>query len=317
MYKEAWRKIKEADRIVLLSHIYPDGDTIGSILALFWVLKNSGKRVTLFNATKSELPLEFKFLDGFSKIQDKLPNNFDLLISCDCSSFDRLGIEGGDFELVNIDHHKSNQKFGSINLVEPNFSSTGLVIYRLFEENRVKIPKNSAYALYTSIVDDTGFFSYGGVDSFAFKTASKLIDLGVSPEYIARKIRGNEPLCRVRLRAYMLSSFDLRFDASVAVISFSKEVLKSVGATRKDSKNIIHELLNIANVKIAVMLLETDEYIKVSLRSDENYDVSKISELYGGGGHKRAAGFEVASKEMKDVETEILNLLSTKVLNVE
>ena len=117
MYKEAWDKITNARYTVIVSHIHPDGDTIGATLALYNVLKELGKKVALFNATKDELPREFSFLDDYSKIQGKLPKFFDLLVCCDSASFDRLRVEKGDFEIVNIDHHKSNTDFGDINVV--------------------------------------------------------------------------------------------------------------------------------------------------------------------------------------------------------
>jgi phosphoesterase RecJ-like protein len=311
MYKKAWAKIEKSKRVVILSHIHPDGDTIGATLGLYTILKNLGKKITLFNATKSELPLQFNFLDGFSKIQDKLPKSFDLLISCDCSSFDRLGIEKGDFEIVNIDHHKSNEYFGNINVVEPNFSSAGLVVYKLLEENKVKIPKKSAISLYTSIVEDTGFFRYGGIGSYTFKVVSKLVEIGVNPESVAQKIKSNEPLCKVRLRAFMLSNFELKNDAKIASIIITKEALKKSGATRKDTKNIVYELLDIVNVEVALMVLELDGYCKISLRSNALKDVSKISKVYGGGGHKGAAGFEVYETDYKKIEKEIIKRIES------
>lgn len=306
MYKEAWKKIEEAKHIVLLSHIHPDGDTIGSVLGLYVVLKSMGKKITLFNATKDELPVQFDFLEGFSKIQDRLPKSFDLLISCDCGGFDRLGIEKGEFEILNIDHHKSNEYFGQINIVEPDFSSAGLVIFKLLEENQVKIPKKGAIALYTSIAEDTGFFRYGGIDSYTFDAASKLIKLGVDPELVAKEVKSNEPLCKTRLRAFMLSNFELKDDARIASVIITQDALKKSGATRKDTKNIVHELLDIVNVEVALMVLELDGYCKISLRSDGKKDVSKISEIYGGGGHRGASGFEVYETDCKKVETKII-----------
>ncbi|WP_458700825.1 DHH family phosphoesterase [Sulfurospirillum sp. 1307] len=306
MYKIVWNKILEAKHIVLLSHIHPDGDTLGANLGLYSVLKSMQKKVTLFNATPKELPREFAFLDGFSKITDNLPKSFDLLVSCDCSSFDRLGIQKGDFEILNIDHHQSNTNFADINLVEPNFSSAGLVVFKLLEENKVLIPKSGAKALYTSIVEDTGFFRYGGIGAYTFKAVAKLVELGANPEEIAKNIKSNEALCKVRLRAYMLNNFELINDASIASIIFTKDVLEKTGATRVHTKNIVNELLAIANVKVALMVLEVDDYCKVSLRSDGSKDVSKISSLYGGGGHKGAAGFEIYGKDCEEVKKEIV-----------
>jgi len=309
MYKEAWNKIINARYIVIVSHIHPDGDTIGSTLALYNVLKEQGKKVALFNATKEELPREFSFLDGFSKIQGKLPKFFDLLVCCDSASFDRLGVESGDYEIVNIDHHKSNNNFGDINVVLSEASSAGIVLYELLKANSVKISKKTATALYTSVADDTGFFRYGGIDAQTFKIASELIDCGADPKKIANEVKSSVSLAKTRLIAYMLSNFELHKDATIASIVFDRATLEAVGAKRSDTKNIVSMLRDIANVKVALMVLEVEDGCKISLRSDGDMDVSEISAIYNGGGHKGAAGFDVKSSDSKATCREILDLL--------
>lgn len=297
MYKEVWDKILDSKHIVLISHIHPDGDTIGANLALYNILKNLGKKVSLFNATKDELPIEFDFLEGYSKIMAKLPKYFDLAISCDCGSFDRLKIEQGDFELINIDHHASNDNFGDINIVLPQASSAGMVVYKFLKSNEVEITKQCAISLYTSIAEDTGFFQYGGIDESTFEVAKDLIKCGADPELIARNVQSRQSLAKIRLEAYMLSNFELHEDASIASIIIDNHVLKQSGAKRSDTKNMISKLLDIVNVKVSMMVLEQEGFFKISLRSDGDIDVSKISVIYGGGGHKNAAGFNVKGSD--------------------
>ncbi len=309
MHKEAWDKIINARYVVIVSHIHPDGDTIGSTLALYSVLKEQGKKVALFNATKDELPREFSFLENFSKIQGKLPKFFDVLVSCDSASFDRLGVKKGDFEIVNIDHHKSNTKFGDINVVLGDASSAGMVVYKLLKENDICISKRTATALYTSIADDTGFFRYGNIDENTFRSAAELIECGADPKEISNRVKSSVSLAKTRLLAYMLSNFDLHFDASVASIVIDSDVLAATGAKKSDTKNIISMLLDIANVKVALMVLAQGDYCKISLRSDGDMDVSKVSAIYGGGGHRCAAGFEVNSSDVGATCKEILDLL--------
>ncbi len=315
MYKEAWDKIINARYIVIVSHIHPDGDTIGSTLALYNVLKEQGKKVALFNATKEELPREFAFLEGYSKIQGKLPKFFDLLVCCDSASFDRLGVEHGDYEIVNIDHHKSNKNFGDINVVLSEASSAGVVLYNLLKANDIKISKKTAIALYTSVADDTGFFRYGGIDAQTFKIASELIECGADPRKIASEVKSSVSLAKTRLIAYMLSSFELHQDATIASVIFDKVTLEATGAKRSDTKNIISMLRDIANVKVALMVLELDKSCKISLRSDGDMDVSKISSIFDGGGHKNAAGFNVSSSDARAICKEIVDLLKRKQLD--
>jgi phosphoesterase RecJ-like protein len=309
MYKEAWDKIVNARYVVIVSHVHPDGDAIGSTLALYNTLKELGKKVALFNATQDELPREFGFLEGFSKIQSRLPKFFDLLVCCDCASFDRVGVEKGDYEIVNIDHHKSNKNFGDINVVLPEASSAGIVVYRLLKANDIKISKRVAIALYTAIADDTGFFRYGEIDATTFEVASRLIECGVNPKEVASEVKSSVSLAKTRLTAYMLTNFELHKDATIASVIIDRTTLEATGAKRSDTKSIINMLRDISNVKVALMVLELDRYCKVSLRSDGEMDVSKISTSYGGGGHRGAAGFDVKSSDIIATCKEILNLL--------
>lgn len=312
MYKQAWDKILDAKSIVIASHIHPDGDTLGSSLGLYVVLKELGKRVSLYNATKNELPREFDFLEGYNKIQDKLPKFFDLIISCDSASFDRVRIQKNDVTLINIDHHKSNTNYGDINVVLPEASSAGMVVYRLLKENSVKISKKSATALYTSIAEDTDFFRYGGIDETTFDTASDLIKSGADPQEIANKVKSRRSLAKTRLIAYMLSNFSLHVDGLVAAIIFDKKSLEKTGAKRSDTKNIVSMLRDIVTVKVSIMILEEENSCKVSLRSDGELDVSSISAIYGGGGHKGAAGFSVQSTDLSSTCKEIIKMIVDK-----
>jgi len=314
MYKQAWDKILNAKSIVIASHIHPDGDTIGSSLCLYNILQELGKRVSLYNATKDELPREFDFLEGYTKIRDKLPKFFDLIISCDSASFNRVKIEKNETTLMNIDHHKSNTNFGDINVVLEDASSSGMVVYKLLKANDIKISKKSAIALYTSIAEDTDFFRYGGIDDTTFDAASDLIKCGVNPEEISAKVKSRKSLAKTRLIAYMLSNFALHVDGQVASIIFDKKVLEQTGAKRPDTKNIVSMLNDIVNVKVAVMVLEEEQSCKVSLRSDGDIDVSEISALYSGGGHKSAAGFSVQSLDLSFTCKEIVQRIEKKLL---
>jgi len=307
MYKKAWDKILDAKSIVIASHVHPDGDTIGSSLGLYVVLKELGKRVSLYNATIDELPRECNFLEGYTKIRDKLPKFFDLIVTCDSASFDRVRIEKDGTTLMNIDHHKSNTNFGDINVVLQDASSAGMVVYKLLRANDVKISKKGATALYTSIAEDTDFFRYGGIDETTFDAASYLVKCGADPEEIASKVKGRRSLAKTRLIAYMLSNFSLHVDGSIASIIFDKKILEKTGAKRSDTKNIVSMLKDMVNVKVSIMVLEEDNSCKISLRSDGDIDVSNISAIYGGGGHKGAAGFSVQSTDLSSTCKEIID----------
>ncbi len=305
MYKEAWKRMLAAKHIVIVSHVYPDGDTLGSALALYNTLKQAGKKVTHYNQTQ-ELPLAYDFLPGFDKTKRELPSSFDLVVSCDCSTQDRLRIPEGDYDVINIDHHITNRYFGSINLVVDRFTSAGMVVYELLKANRVEISRECAICLYTAIADDTGFFLYGDMDALTFSIISELVQEGANPQEIASKVKRREPLSKMRLYGYMLNHFDLHENGTLATIIFDQKALEMTGAKRHDTKNSINMLRSIVNVTSAIMILEEKEGgYKVSLRS-KDINVAQIALEYQGGGHKTAAGFEVPRCDPKQLRDEIV-----------
>ncbi len=292
MYQEAWQKMLDANHILIVSHVHPDGDTLGSALALYEVLKNAGKKVTHYN-NSAELPYVYDFLPGFNKIKQELPKSFDIVVSCDCSTLDRLKIPEGDYTIINIDHHITNHYFGAMNLVVDHFTSAGMVVYELLKANHVPITKACAICLYTAIADDTGFFQYGDIDELTFTIVGQLVKCGANPKAIASKVKRREPLSKIRLYGYMLNHFSLHENGTVATIIFDRAILDATGAKRHDTKNIVNMLRSIVHVTSAIMILEEKSGgYKVSLRS-KDLNVAKIALEYKGGGHKTAAGFEV------------------------
>jgi phosphoesterase RecJ-like protein len=309
LYKRVWESIKEAESIVLVSHINPDGDTLGSALAMQAILKKMGKKSVVFSATK-DLPLKFDFLPGFKKIKNTLPTRFDLIVSFDCASFDRLGIERVDAKIINIDHHKSNTKYGDINLIKDDFVSCSVVVYEIFEQNSVEIDKDVALCIYTALVEDSGFFSYERVDAKTFKLASKLCEKGVIPSFVSKMTKERVPLCRLRLTQELLSSMTLLKDATVARAFLTQESFKKSAAPRNESENLVNILRSLATVELGILFLEEEDgRIKVSLRSKDSIDVSKIALRFGGGGHKRAAGFETEVKDIEKLTKMILEVI--------
>ena len=313
MYKEAWELISNAKHILLVSHVNPDGDTLGSVLALYDVLKRANKKVSLYNATK-ELPRIYDFLPNIHRVKDKLPKYFDLVISCDCGSFDRLKIEEGEYSLINIDHHLSNQMFGDINIVDISSASAGMVVYEFLKTNDIKISSDCASCLYVTIVEDTGFFSYSHLDKNTFECAAQLVDFGADAKKIAALLKSRVSLAKIRLLGYILNNFDLYFEAKVALIVICKDILIQTGAKRYDTKNIVNVLRDIITVEVAVMILEEKNGgYKISLRSKDDVDVTVVAREYKGGGHKNSAGFETKNTDLKKLKNDILQKIKRTI----
>ncbi len=309
MYKKAWQEIVDARHILLVSHVSPDGDTLGSVLALYDIIKRLNKKVSLYNATK-ELPKIYDFLPNINRVKNTLPKYFDVVISCDCGSFDRLKIDKGEYTLINIDHHISNQNFGDINLVDITCASAGLVVYEMLVKNSLKLSKDCATCLYTTVVEDTGFFSYSSVNEKTFESAAKLVSYGANPTEIASFLKSRQSLAKIRLLGYILNNFELYFEAKVALISISKDTLMQTGAKRYDTKNIVNVLRDMASVEVAVMILEEKSGgFKVSLRSKGDLNVSFVSNKFNGGGHINSAGFETGSGSLEELKANLLEIL--------
>jgi len=289
IYKQIWDEIKKAENIMLIAHINPDGDALGSELSLYPILKKMGKKVTVFNATKP-LPEYLDFLPNFDKVTDKLPKKIDLTISFDCGSFDRLGLEEKPSFLINIDHHISNTNYGDINLIEPDHASTSQVVYDILKANGVEIDKDSALCIYTALVTDTGSFQYESVNDKVFECAADLVRCGVKPDYVSKMLFQRDRLSRLRLLAKAYETIEMCCEGKAAFVEVTKEMMEITGAIKEDTDTIVNSVRALAPVEVACMLREDDEGIKISLRSKNYADVSKIAQKYGGGGHIRAAG---------------------------
>ena len=312
MYKEIWEKIENSDNIVLIAHINPDGDALGSSLSLYPILKRMGKNVKVFNVT-TPLPDYLDFLPNFEKVTNKLPSKIDLMISFDCGSFDRLGIEERPKFLINIDHHISNTNYGDLNLIEPDAASTSQVVYNILKANGIEIDADSATCIYTALVTDTGSFQYESVNEKVFECAADLVKSGVKPDFVAKMLFQRDRLSRLRFLAKAYDTLELCCDGKVAIVEVTKEMLEATGATKDDTDGVVNSIRNIASVEVGVLLREEDEGIKVSLRSKNYLDVSEIATKFGGGGHIRASGATIKDFDFKRVKEEIIEEIKRKL----
>ncbi len=308
MYKEAFELIQKSNNIVLLSHINPDADALGSSLGLFNILKSMNKNISIINYTK-ELARNLDFLPNFKKIKHELPSKIDLIISCDSGNIDRLGFEISEIDILNIDHHKSNTNFGVINLVEPTFPSTTSVVYKLLIDNEIEISQECATCLYTGLADDTGFFKYESTTANTFEIANKLVEFGANPHYIAKMMTERVSLAQLRLTSLILNTLELTLEGKVAKVIMTQDMLKQSGAKLSDTDEIVTMVRALASVEVSIFLREDPEGVKVSLRSKNFVDVSEIAVSLGGGGHKRAAGINYKHRDFELVYKEILEKL--------
>ncbi len=299
------RIIKDGDSFLVVSHENPDCDAIGSLLALRWALIGLGKSVCCYN--KSRVPGYLRFLPGSECIKNDISsvkNNYDAVFILDSADISRVGYEFESFlkesqlkNIVTIDHHITNQiKLGEV-LLDVHAASTGIIIYRILKQLRIKISKEIATCLFTTIVGDTGSFRYSNTNSEALLVASHLVECGASPEKISEALFESEPERKVRLLALILSTLEMHLDGKVATIYVDRQMYEMTNTSREDTEGAVNFVRSIKGVEVAVFFKEEfDEngsFWKVSIRSKSSVDVSSIARCFGGGGHQKAAGFAV------------------------
>ncbi len=306
LFSEIWQKIEKSKNIVLASHKNPDGDALGSSLGFFNVLKKKGINAYLFNVTK-QLPPKFDFLKGYDKIKSTFPKKCDLLIAFDCGNFDRLGIERGEYPIINIDHHRNNSMFGDLNLVDESAPSSSAIVFNMLKELNIEIGKDAANCFYAALVEDTGFFSYESVNKKVFDIASSMVEAGAEPFFVAKNLRERNSLGRMRLTALFINSLKLYKNATIACGIVTQEMFKKTGALRSDAEHLCNLARSLATVELSILYIEEEDgKFKVSLRSKNFIDVSKIALRFNGGGHKRSAGFETTEKDLYSLTKKII-----------
>ncbi len=302
--------INNSKNIYIGSHINPDGDNIGSLLALGMALKEIGKTVHILKV--DNIPKDYQFLPNVHLISKPTKDEkIDLFIALDCSDLDRLG-SGKEIALkadkiLNIDHHITNDNFGHINIVSSSASSTGEMVYYLIKELNIPINKDIAECLYVAISSDTGSFMYDNTSSNTHRVAADLLDKGINLNSITTQLYQNRSLERTQLFIESLRNLNLYYDGKVGTIKITQKMLEDNEATMEDTEGIISFIRDIENVEVACVLKEYDnKEIKLSLRSKKYLDVSKVCLEFNGGGHKRAAGCTIF-KDIGEAEESILN----------
>lgn len=311
-YTKALELIEKSRYILIITHVNPDPDSIGSALALSNLFHENKIKHKVYNVS-SDLPQNLDFIPRFEKITDQLPAFFDLAISVDCGTYKRLGFElDPSIPLINFDHHKSNNKFGTVNIVDPMKSSTAELVYEFFKHNGLYITKNSATALYVGIYDDTLAFSLARCDEITFEKINFLVECGASPSDIANKLLRRDSLAKYRIIPKVLKSLELFKEGEVASIIAKEEWFKQTGAHNRDCEDALDMVMSIAIVKIAFFVRVVNGVSRVSLRSKGKIDVSSIAGHFGGGGHFNAAG---CTLDMLDVE-KAKNIVLKEILEV-
>lgn len=287
----------------IVGHVRPDGDCVGSQLGITLALRNQGKDVACWNEDKT--PQKYEFLDPEGLIQRPVAGRrFDCVIATDAASFERLGTVGACVQdrklLINIDHHQSNTRYGDINWVSAREPSTGELIFRLLKVANWPITRPIADCLFTAVSTDTGSFQYPTTTPGTYHVAGELVRRGANLARICDEVYQSYPLSRARLLKHVYSTFRLTHGNQIAYFWLKKADFARTGADSSDSEGLIDHIRAIAPVEIACVFEELDEnFTRLSLRSKtDKVDVNQIAALFGGGGHRAAAGARIPGKPL-------------------
>ncbi len=306
--------LREHDRFLVVTHENPDGDALGSLLATTLALRQLGKDALMFLSGDAPLPREYAFmqLDGLRR---ELPDDMEerVLIAVDCAKVDRIGPDRAPEErarlVVNIDHHHDNSRFGDINLIAPEASSTGELLRDVFRELGVELTAEIAEPLYIALVTDTGRFQYSSTTPKSYRLAAELIEAGADFHAVFKQVYESLELAKLKLLARALDRTRVLEGGRMIVSHLLRTDFAEVGAVEAYSEGIIDFLRAVEGAELAVLIREpprdTGPARRVSLRSSiDELDVSAIARAFGGGGHRQAAGF--SSEASIDEITELI-----------
>ncbi len=304
------------EKFILTAHETPDGDALGSEYAMLRALQKMGKKALIFNADPA--PKNFKFIDETDEINtlespDQLPSDLEdyVLIILDVNDTGNIGnILKYVFPAVKdyfiIDHHDTGENTLTANLIQEDASSTGEILFQLFNELKIELDLDMARALYMAIVYDTGSFIYPKTSALTFSIARELLVCGVKPNKIYNRIYETRSIASLVLQSWVLSTLELECHNHVAVQIMLKKHLEDSGATYEEGHHIINIPLAAEAIKVSIYFKENLEGIlRCSLRSKGDIDVVKIAQKFGGGGHKTAAGFK-CSQPIEEVKQTVL-----------
>lgn len=298
--------LRSCDDVFIATHIDPEGDALGSSIALSLALGQLGKRSCVFN--RDAVPALYAFLPHHRIVTDTAPDSIDTLLLLDCNSRERAGLENANVRFAAvIDHHLTNNGYGDLRWIVPTAPATGLMVFNLVKALGVTITKDMAVNLYTAIGIDTGIFRYVNTSAECLSAASELVVCGADPAFIADRLFNTFSKGRFMLLRCLLETLELH--QTVAVASITSEMFADTGTTSADTENLVNFSLQMDEVRVSALIRQVGESSwKVSLRSKGEIDVARVAAQFGGGGHRNAAGCTI-SGELSSVKRMLLTEL--------
>jgi bifunctional oligoribonuclease and PAP phosphatase NrnA len=316
MLGEVTELIETHQSFAITSHIRPDGDGLGSSLALNWILRSLHKDAEV--VIHDPVPHAYLKLPGADEVRvlPDLDRNYDAVFVIECSDLTRPGLPRlKDQFVVNIDHHTTTELFGNLNWIDSTAAAVGEMIYNLARAMGVQIKSELASCIYAALLTDTGSFHFSNTTERTFKIASELVRCGAQPAKLSQAIFYQYPYAKIKLTGAVLSTLQCDESGKIAWIQMTHQAMQESGATEEDTDGIITYPLTIGEVEAAAFFRElSNSTYRVSLRSKNRVNVAAVAEQFGGGGHKNAAGFTLMAS-YDDLSQQVLSKLKDAVTN--
>jgi phosphoesterase RecJ-like protein len=314
MLSEVVHLIEKKHRFMITSHIRPDGDGLGSGLALYWMLRSLGKEATVL--LHDRVPPAYTVLPGSDMVvvaQDVV-GQYDAAFIIECSDVMRPGLPGlKDSFVVNIDHHSTTTPFGDINWIDPTAAAVGEMIYNLCKALGVGVTKEIAECIYTALLTDTGSFHFSNTTERTLKIASELVRVGVEPARISQALFYSYPFSKIKLLGLVLSTIERDESGRLAWVTMDRQTMIEADASEEDSDGIVNHALSVGDVDAVAFFKELSPGVyRVSLRSKGKNNVAKVAEKFGGGGHRNAAGCRIEG-DFEDVKRRVIEGLQNAI----
>lgn len=304
------RAILDRHRFLLTSHARPDGDSIGSQLAMAYALEALGKQVRLVNADAA--PDHYREFPGVDRIEitERCDAEADALIVMECSDLSRTGVAGLDGHfIINIDHHAGNRMYGTLNWFDESAAACGEMVFDVIRGLGVPLGPEIATHIYLAILTDTGSFHHSNITPRTFDICRQTVEAGVNPAAMARRVFDSNSFGKLKLIGALLDSMELIDNGRLAVLTMDDEMLKICGCTHNDTEGVINLPLTAREIQAVVFFkVGSAGEVRASMRSKYDVDVRAVANAYGGGGHKNAAGFTVPGR-LSDVRPPIVERL--------
>ena len=307
-------RIKHGQRFVIASHQRPDGDAIGSAMAMALALKAIGKDTTVVtDAIPAAFLQPFPGVDTV-RITPEITDVYDAALIMECSELSRTGVRGLDRSpVLNIDHHPGNTGYGAINWVDESAAACGEMAFTLIEALGVPLTEDVATHIYLAVLTDTGSFHFSHLTPRTFEIAKRCVEAGADPAWIARTHYDSNTLARVRIFGAVMNGMVIVDEGRIALLSITRRTMDDLGGTNDDLEGLINFPLTVKDIEAVAFFKEIgDNDWRVSLRSKGTVDVGAIARWHGGGGHTNAAGCS-ATGSVSDVNTQFGQLLSEAV----